>query len=174
MLLNSFQKRIFRPECNPSFESVHCIAHLDQDISEVLPYLNTALGGTQYLKNPPAVVFHAYGKIIKVDGREIAINALKDESEADRLLEWMKNEINETWENRDHISPSEKTPEEPKLFEILKRLPGTSCRKCGQPTCMVFASQVAEGGRDFAECPELDDEDRKALAEYLSGFNLDL
>jgi len=40
MLLNRYSKEIFRPECNPAFESVHCIAHLDQDISEVLPYLN--------------------------------------------------------------------------------------------------------------------------------------
>ncbi len=25
------------PECNPSFESVHCIARLNEDISAVLP-----------------------------------------------------------------------------------------------------------------------------------------
>jgi|GEM_PF-5826686 len=54
MLLKSYSKEIFRPECNPSFESVHCIANLDQDISAVLPYLNTVLGGFGYLKDPPA------------------------------------------------------------------------------------------------------------------------
>ncbi len=27
MLLKSYQKRIFRAECNPNFESVHCIAN---------------------------------------------------------------------------------------------------------------------------------------------------
>ena len=51
MLLKSYTKEIFRPECNPSFESLHCIAHLDQDISEALPYLNAELGGFEYLKN---------------------------------------------------------------------------------------------------------------------------
>ncbi|MFW6099209.1 MAG: hypothetical protein ACOC79_01795 [Thermodesulfobacteriota bacterium] len=40
MLLKGYQKEIFRPKCNPGFQSVHCIAHLDQDIAEALPYLN--------------------------------------------------------------------------------------------------------------------------------------
>ena len=34
MLLESYTKRIFRAECNPQFESLHCIASLDQDVSE--------------------------------------------------------------------------------------------------------------------------------------------
>ncbi|HOE18388.1 MAG TPA: hypothetical protein PLX02_12245 [Syntrophorhabdaceae bacterium] len=29
-------------------ESVHCIAHLNEDIAGVLPYLNAMLGGTEY------------------------------------------------------------------------------------------------------------------------------
>ena len=44
MLLKSYIKEIFRAKCNPGFESVHCIAHLDQDINAVIPYLNAALG----------------------------------------------------------------------------------------------------------------------------------
>ena len=45
MLLDNLQIEMFRPKCNPNFQSVHCVAHLDQDISGVLPYLNTAMGG---------------------------------------------------------------------------------------------------------------------------------
>jgi hypothetical protein len=45
MLLRSYTREIFLPECNPSFESVHCIAHLGEDIREVLPYLNTTSEG---------------------------------------------------------------------------------------------------------------------------------
>jgi len=41
MLLEGYTKKIFRAECNPQFESLHCIASLDQDVSEALPYLNT-------------------------------------------------------------------------------------------------------------------------------------
>lgn len=47
MLLSGYTKEIFRPECNPGFDSVHCIARLNEDISAVLPYLNAVLGGIQ-------------------------------------------------------------------------------------------------------------------------------
>ena len=105
MLLKSYAKQILRPECNPGFESVHCIARLNEDIGEALPYLNAELGGTQYFQDPPEVMFHHNGRIIKVGSREIAINALKDEQEADRILEWLKTEINQAWENRSTIIP---------------------------------------------------------------------
>ena len=56
-MLERYTKRIFRAECNPQFESLHCIARLDQDVSGALPYLNAVLGGFEYLKDPPTVVF---------------------------------------------------------------------------------------------------------------------
>jgi len=40
MLLESYKKEIFRAECNPGFEALHCFAHLDQDVGEAIPYLN--------------------------------------------------------------------------------------------------------------------------------------
>ena len=127
MFLKSYFREIFRPECNPSFESLHCIAHLDQDISEVLPYLNAVLGGFEYVNDPPAVIFRSQSKFITVHGRKIAINALKDEAEADKILEWLKREINEAWETRDNIEPSYGGMPKPKVIEILKLLLKTNC-----------------------------------------------
>jgi len=170
MLLKSYRKEIFRPECNPGFESVHCIAHLDQDISEVLPYLNAELRGHNYSKEPPSVTFKMHGKLIALHPKEIAINALKDEEEADKILEWFKEQINETWQRRDEIEPIYESLPQPKVLEILKLLPKTNCRECGLPTCMVFATQMAEGGRSIDQCPPLDDENKKKLQEYLSHF----
>jgi ArsR family metal-binding transcriptional regulator len=170
MLLTGYTKKIFRPECNPSFESVHCIATLDDDISEALPYLNAELGGNQYFIDPPTLMLHAHGKIIKISGREIAINALQDEAEADKIIQWLKNEINRVWDQRDAITPSTEGKKRPLLIEILKLLPKTNCKKCGLPTCMVFAAQVMEGGRGTSDCPELSPESGKQLDAYLSGF----
>ena len=173
MLLNGYKKTIFRPECNPSFESVHCIAHLNEDVGEVLPYLNAVLGGTQYFNDPPEVMFHHHGKIIKVGTREIALNALKDEQEADRILEWLRSEINQTWKNRNEITPCYTGKTKPKLMEILRLLPRTNCKKCGKPTCMVFAAQVVDGGRGPEHCPELTASNRDRLVAYLDGFDFD-
>lgn len=170
MLLSGFTKRIFRPECNPGFASVHCIARLNEDVGKVLPYLNAVLGGTQYLNDPPEVMFHHHGKIIKIAAREIAVNALKDEQEADRILGWLKAEINQAWENRAAITPCYEGRTKPKLIEILRLLPKTNCKKCGLPTCMAFAAQMMEGGRDTEHCPELSEENQTKLSAYLAGF----
>jgi ArsR family metal-binding transcriptional regulator len=173
MLLTGYVKQIFRPTCSPSFESVHCIAHLNEDISEVLPYLNALLGGMEYFRDPPEVMFRHYGKIIKVGAREIAINALEDEDEADRVLKWLKDQINEAWANHESITPQYEGRKKPKLIEILKLLPKTNCKKCGRLTCMVFAAQVAEGGLGPEHCPDLSVTNQEKLTAYLAGYDFD-
>lgn len=170
MLLSGYRKEIFRPDCNPNFQSVHCIAHLDQDISAVLPYLNTELGGFTYIEDPPAVTFKVHGKLVTVYGDRIAVNALRDEEEAERVLIWLQSEINRCWENRNSIKPSTKGHHGPQVIEILRLLPRTNCGDCGQATCMLFANLVAEGGKGPSDCPEMDEKNRKALEIYLCKF----
>jgi ArsR family metal-binding transcriptional regulator len=173
MLLQGYRKEFIRPECRPEAESVHVIAHLDQDIGEVLPYLNAALGGFQYTKDPPSVSFKVHGKLIAVHPRKICVNALRDEEEGGKIVEWIKAEINETWEKREVIEPRFEGAPKPRVLEILRLLPKTNCRECGQPTCMVFAAQVAEGGKGPDDCPPLSEENKKKLAAYLGQFQLE-
>jgi ArsR family metal-binding transcriptional regulator len=172
-LLKGYSKEIVRPECRPEAESVHYIAHLNEDITEVIPYLNAVLGGFQYLKDPPSVSFKVHGKLIAVHPRMICINALRDEAEGEKIIEWMKGEINDAWERRGEIEPRFEGAPKPKVIEILKLLPKTNCRECGQPTCMVFAVQVAEGGKGPEDCPPLSTESRARLHTYLAQFNFD-
>ncbi len=173
MLLTGYIKRISRPECNPSSESVYCIATLNEDVSEALPYLNAVLHGREYFRDPQEVLFYLQGRIIKVGAREIAVNQLSDEEEADRLLAWWKDKINEVWEKREGISPCYEGKVKPRLIDVLRLLPKTNCQKCSQPTCMVFASQVVEGKCGAGHCPELSAENREKLSLYLAGFSFD-
>ena len=170
MLLKTYKKEIFRPVCNAEFESLHCIAYLDQNISKVLPYLNAELGGFDYVKEPPAVIFKSHGRLISVHGDRIAINALKDETEADRILKWLVAEINSTWLKRDQITPSFEGVPRPNVVELLKYLPQTNCRECDCPTCLVFACRMAEGVISPHDCPQLEAENKQCLEGILSGF----
>ncbi|MBU1171463.1 MAG: Fe-S cluster protein [Proteobacteria bacterium] len=173
MLLNDYRLEIFNSKCQPGAMGVHCHAHLGQDVSCALPFLNSVLGGFEYIKDPPSVTFKAQGKLITVHGDKIAVNALKDEDEAKKIVEWLKREINEAWEKRDTIEPRFERMPRPKIIEILKRLPNkTQCRQCGAPTCMVFATQIAEGAKGPDDCPQLDEDRFKNLSEYMSQFNL--
>jgi len=139
----------------------------------VLPYLNAVLGGFDYLKDPPAVMFRSQGKLITVHGNKIAINALRDEAEADKILEWLKREINDAWADRGNIQPCYEGAPKPKVIEILKLLPRTNCRKCGETTCMVFAARMAEGVVGPEDCPPMDGIKRGILQDYMQQFKFD-
>lgn len=173
MLLKDYSLEIFKSKCQAGAKGVHCFAHLQQDVSDVLPYLNSVLGGFEYLQDPPAVTFRAQGKLITVHGNKIAVNALKDESEARKIVEWMKNEINAAWEDKENIEPSTIGMPKPGIIEILKLLPKTNCRDCGEPTCMVFATKVAEGAKGAQDCPGMSPSQREELSRYMKPFNLD-
>lgn len=157
----------------PSAESLHCFAHLGENIQKVLPYLNAELGGSTYTKEPPSVTFKVHGKLITVHPMKIAINALKDENEADKILKWLKRVINDTWGRHNEINPSFESAPQPVLFKIFGLLPKTNCRECKEPTCMVFAARAVEGVKDHNDCPRLGSENRIKLAEYLSQFHFD-
>ncbi|MCF8032042.1 MAG: Fe-S cluster protein [Desulfarculaceae bacterium] len=175
MLLTSWRKEIFRPECNPGFESLHCIAHLDQEVGPALPYLNTTLGGYSYQKEPPAVTFRVHGRLITVHHDRIALNALNDEAEADKILAWLQGEINQAWEQRGQITPSTESAAQPQVMEIVRLLPNRAgCGACGRPTCLVFATLAAQGVLGPADCPELEPRAAAALEAYLAPFDLDL
>jgi ArsR family metal-binding transcriptional regulator len=174
MLLKEYELEIVKSKCQADAIGVHCFAHLNQDVSEALPYLNTVLGGFEYLKDPPAVTFRSQGKLITVHGKKIAINALKDEKEAIKIVEWMKNEINAAWEQKDSIEPCYTGMPRPGIIKILKLLPKTNCRECNEPTCMVFATKVAEGAKGSTDCPQMNDKQRGQLDAYMKPFNLDM
>lgn len=57
-------------------------------------------------------------------------------------------------------------------LQIYKFLPGTNSKKCGEPTCMAFASKLIERKRRIDECPILDQpeykEKKKGLVELMT------
>ncbi len=173
MLLQTYHLKIVNNHCMPGAQSVNCIANLEQDISCVIPYLNSALGGSQCTQEPSSVTFKTEGKLISVQGSCITVNGIKDEEQARRIVEWMVREVNETWDNRAAITPHYQQPERPSITDLLRLLPQTNCRECGEPTCMVFAVRLAEGAKDPSQCTKLTNDDRYILENYHSAFSWD-
>lgn len=163
MLLQSYSLEIFNNKCKPDALTVQCHAHLDQEIGKALPYLNSVLGGNEYIVDPPSITFKIHGKLISVQARRIAINAMKDGAEAKKIVEWLKEEINDAWERRDEIEPLFTGSPKMQLPKILKLLPKTNCRECGAPTCMVFAIQLMEGAKDSNQCSDLEEKKTETI-----------
>jgi ArsR family metal-binding transcriptional regulator len=152
-LISGFRREIRRPECNPGFEVLHCIVHLERDISGAIPYLHAAFDGDAYTDAPRSVMFKAHGRLVAVHGGHIAVNALRDIDEANRVVAWLISEINDVWQRRAEITPRTDAPAPPRVLDTLRQLPRTNCADCGVATCLAFAVQVAEGGRTVEDCP---------------------
>ena len=43
-------------------------------------------------------------------------------------------------------------------IQILKMLPKSNCGKCGIPTCLAFAMNLASGKAELDSCPYVSDE----------------
>ncbi len=48
-------------------------------------------------------------------------------------------------------------------LDIYKLLPKTNCKKCGRPTCLAFAMQLAQKKATLSDCPDVSEEAKKVL-----------
>ena len=53
-------------------------------------------------------------------------------------------------------------------MQIYKNLPKTNCKKCGYPTCMAFAMQVAAKQKALTDCPFITEDAKAALSDASS------
>jgi acetyl-CoA decarbonylase/synthase complex subunit gamma len=49
-------------------------------------------------------------------------------------------------------------------LEIFKLLPKTNCKKCGMPTCLAFAMQLAQKRAKLEDCPDVSEKAKEVLA----------
>ena len=172
MTIHQYRLEFVRPP-NPSAQHLRCFAYFEEDIGEILPHLNAVLRGYQFSRQPPMLtVKHQaeQAKLITIYPQMIAINIVKDQTEAEEILEWLRQVINDTWDRRQEIQPRFDVPSRPRILDILRLLPQSNCGQCGLPTCMVFATQVSEGLKGPAACPPLNEPNRQRLTDYLSNF----
>jgi len=169
MRVKTYHLEFCRPP-NPQATHLRGLARLDEDIEELLPYLNTVLRGHLYMREPPSLTIKYQAKLITFHPREIALNIVKDEQEAEEIVGWLVGVINDTWARKDTLTASYEVPPKPRILEILKLLPRTNCRECSQPTCLVFATRVSAGEAAPETCPGLTAEGLELLQSYLKKF----
>ena len=152
MFLRKYDLKIVLSDCNPSSLKVNAIADLSEDISEVLPYLNTALKGLQYYAEENILTAKRGGRLITFRPRQIALTKLEDEKEATAVMEELKRIVNETFANKDHIEPTYTSRPIPRPLDIFKLLPGKNCKECGEATCMAFALKLINDELKWKQC----------------------
>jgi len=149
------------PECNFSSEKVNAIVTLSDDISEVFPYLNAVLKGLHYIDKNKILTVNRGGHSITFRPKEIAITKLEDEKEARDVMEGLKQVVNETYQNREQIKPDYSSKKELKSSDLLKWLPGTNCKECGERTCFSFAFKLIRHEVEISKCKPLFQKDMR-------------
>jgi DNA phosphorothioation-dependent restriction protein DptG len=152
-------------------EKIRVIAEVSGEIHEAFPYLNAILKGCIY--NHPALTLTVKkdGKLFTLHAHHITLAKIEDEKEAEEILKWLKDLINETYEKREQITPNYSKGEELKALDIYKLLPGTNCKKCGELTCLAFAVRLVGQEIGIMKCIPLFtiefQEKRKILLDLL-------
>ena len=177
MLLHSYKITRTLP-CLADPEKIRIIAELSNEIHEVFPYLNAILKGCIYNHPALTLTIKKDGKLFTLHFRHITLAKIEDENEAEEILKWLKDLINETYEKRDQIEPNYSKGAELRALDIYKLLPGTNCKKCGELTCLAFAVKFVGQEMGITKCTPLflDEyqEKRKVLFELLHAAGYDV
>ncbi len=168
--IKNYQVELYEPPCLPGSPRWGARVQIDTDISELLPYLNGAIKKRFYDPNSQTIVFKRNGHSVAVRPREIRLGNLTDRDEGERVAREVIQFINDIANKKETITPDFSRKEPPKAIEIFKLLPKTNCRKCGQLTCMAFASALAKQEVDIEDCPELFEEKYRENREKIEAL----
>jgi ArsR family metal-binding transcriptional regulator len=171
-LAGDFELEMISPACLPGAAHWSAQGRLEDDISEVLPYLNSRFSRAKYDHKSKVLIMKWEGKKCAFRPNLISVAPVEDREEAHELLTRLADLVNETWRQRESLEPDYEQKPLPSVMEIYTLLPRTNCKECGYATCMAFAADLREGKTELSCCPELsldrNAKKRQKLEELLS------
>jgi ArsR family metal-binding transcriptional regulator len=175
MLLNSYKITRILP-CIADPEKIRVIAEVSDEIHEVFPYLNAVIKGCIYNHPALTLTIRNEDKLITLHTKHVTMTLIEDEKEAQEILDWLKDLINQTFQNKDQIEPNYSEGGQLKPSDVQKLLPGTNCKECGFRSCLAFAFKLVDQKIEIVKClPLFSDafrEKRKVLFEILQNDGL--
>ena len=124
-------------------------------LDEILPYLNAVLDNADYQKDAHILTLKKGIIGFTLMGNEINVTRFLNNSELYEVLDWIQDLINSTYEQKENITPNFAGRKKIATITILKLLPKTNCKKCGETTCMAFAAKIKALEADISQCPLL-------------------
>lgn len=167
-LIHSYDLELIEPPCTPGAAFWSAKAHIGDDLTDLLPYLNAEFPKARYFPDSKAIVLDYETKKCSFRPHEISAAPFDDREQAAEFVDRLVELVNNIWGRRDQIKPNFAYREPPRTIEILKLLPGTNCKECGYLTCMAFANELREGREYPSKCTQLSEEKREKLLRLLN------
>jgi ArsR family metal-binding transcriptional regulator len=158
MLIESYELEIKVSTHSAETFEYEAIAHLDVDISPVLPYLNATLSRGIYVPERPSLAWRQDGHNIGFWSNRIAADDLDSREYAAEVIQQLVDLVNQTWEKREELEPDTTTHERLKPLELYGLLPRTNCKICGEDTCFNFALKLVAAQAELVRCQPLYEE----------------
>lgn len=156
--------------CLADPDKIRITAELTDDIQDVLPYLNATLRGCTYNHNAQNLTLKKDGRQITFHPKEIAITKLEDENKAREILEWLKDLINKTYDNRENIKPKFDNWMILSPLSLSSSLPGEKCEDCLAKGCYDFAWKLIDSEVNIMQCKPLFTSEFKEKREKVLGL----
>jgi len=127
---------------------------LDRDVSELFPFINSAVEGSIYYDSPAYVHFDLDGMRCALYCHDVVMAAFMDKDHALRFVDRLIAFLNGLYEKREAITPNYKQYKPLSVLDIYKLLPKTNCKECGFQTCMAFAGALRIEQTMPEQCPQ--------------------
>ena len=169
MLIDGYEIDMNCPQCDPGSEAWVATVNTVAELSELMPYVNAVVEKGEYIPGVPTLVWREGKHKLFLKSRQLGISNLHDRAHAESKVAEVVQFLNETWDERESITPDFSTRSKPQVLEVFKLLPRTNCGECGVPSCMAYAAMLSEGNKSLDDCPplrlEAEARNRERLAE---------
>jgi ArsR family metal-binding transcriptional regulator len=155
VLIDGYEIDLYCPACDPGAEVWAATVTTVVELSELMPYVNAVVEKGDYTPSVPALIWREGAHKVFLKARQLGMSNLSDRAHAESKVAGLVQFLNETWDERESITPDFSTRSKPKVLEVFKLLPRTNCGECGVPSCMAYAAALAEGDKSLDDCPPL-------------------
>ncbi len=160
-------------DCIADPTKIRVVAEFSEDVSEVMPYLNALLKRAGYSHKAGILHLDLEHRMITLYPRVLTMAKIDDEADAQRVLDWVRDLVNDAYRRRHEIEPSYEMRPIVRPLDIYVLLPRENCRQCGEATCMAFAFRLLRRRARVEKCRLLSEErfsrHREALFSLLGG-----
>lgn len=141
--------------CLADPDKIRFTAEFDRDVSPLFPYLNATLKGAIYNHQGKTLTLRKEGRLITLHPGFVAAGKVLDVNDAHKVIGWIIQLLNDCQRDKATIQPDFERRELLNVIDVVRLLPGTNCKKCGQPTCLSFAARLTMEKDSVMSCAEL-------------------
>ncbi len=141
--------------CFADPEKIRIRANLSDDIAEVMPCLNTTITSALFNAKTSLLTFTKEFRVIALRPKDLTVAKAIDVDDARLVLDWLKDLINETWANRETITPNYEMKDRPSATQVFMLFPKTNCGGCGESNCYAFVVKMLGGLQQLNNCKPL-------------------